>query len=55
MYKRQEYEQALEHANSKLDKYADALTAAGSRMKAAFHDNPGLTGFIDEVTNARCV
>lgn len=47
-----EYEQALENANSKLDQYADALTAAGSRMKAAFNDNPGLTGFIDEVTNA---
>lgn len=47
-----EYEQALENANSKLDQYADALTAAGSRMKAAFKDNPGLTGFIDEVTNA---
>ncbi len=47
-----EYEQALETANSKLDKYADALPAAGSRMKAAFNDNPGLTGFIDEVTNA---
>lgn len=47
-----EYEKALENANSKLDQYADALTAAGSRMKAAFNDNPGLTGFIDEVTNA---
>lgn len=47
-----EYEQALENANSKLDQYADALTAAGSRMKAAFGENPGLTGFIDEVTNA---
>lgn len=47
-----EYEQALENANSKLDQYADALTAVGSRMKAAFNDNPGLTGFIDEVTNA---
>lgn len=47
-----EYEQVLENANSKLDQYADALTAAGSRMKAAFNDNPGLTGFIDEVTNA---
>lgn len=47
-----EYEKALEKANSKLDQYADALTAAGSRMKAAFNDNPGLTGFIDEVTNA---
>lgn len=47
-----EYEQALENVNSKLDQYADALTAAGSRMKAAFNDNPGLTGFIDEVTNA---
>jgi len=46
-----EYEKALENANSKLDQYADALTAAGSRMKAAFNDNPGLTGFIDEVTN----
>ncbi len=45
------YEKALENANSKLDQYADALTAAGSRMKAAFNDNPGLTGFIDEVTN----
>ena len=47
-----EYEQAMENANSKLDQYADALTAAGSRRKAAFNDNPGLTGFIDEVTNA---
>ena len=47
-----EYEKALGNANSKLDQYADALTAAGSRMKAAFNDNPGLTGFIDEVTNA---
>lgn len=47
-----EYEQALENANSKLDQYADAPTAAGSRMKAAFGENPGLTGFIDEVTNA---
>ncbi len=47
-----EYEKALENANSKLDQYADALTAAGSRMKAAFNDNPGLSGFIDEVTNA---
>lgn len=47
-----EYEKALENANSKLDQYADALTAAGSRMKAAFNNNPGLTGFIDEVTNA---
>lgn len=47
-----EYEKALEKANSKLDQYADALTDAGSRMKAAFNDNPGLTGFIDEVTNA---
>ncbi|MCL6677585.1 hypothetical protein M8O52_11140 [Akkermansia muciniphila] len=47
-----EYEKALENANSKLGQYADALTAAGSRMKAAFNDNPGLTGFIDEVTNA---
>lgn len=47
-----EYEKALENANSKLDQYADALTAAGSRMKAAFNDNPGLTGFIDEVSNA---
>ena len=47
-----EYEHALENAKSKLDQYADALTAAGSRMKAAFNDNPGLTGFIDEVTNA---
>lgn len=45
-------EKALENARSKLDEYADALTAAGSRMKAAFDDNPGLTGFIDEVTNA---
>lgn len=44
-------EKALENARSKLDEYADALTAAGSRMKAAFDDNPGLTGFIDEVTN----
>ena len=47
-----EQERALENARSKLDEYADALTAAGSRMKAAFNDNPGLTGFIDEVTNA---
>ncbi|MCC8092312.1 hypothetical protein, partial [Akkermansia sp.] len=47
-----EYEQALDNAKSKLDQYADALTAARSRMKAAFNDNPGLTGFIDEVTNA---
>lgn len=47
-----EQEKALENARSKLDEYADALTAAGSRMKAAFNDNPGLTGFIDEVTNA---
>lgn len=47
-----EQEKALENARSKLDDYADALTAAGSRMKAAFNDNPGLTGFIDEVTNA---
>ena len=46
-----EQERALENARSKLDEYADALTAAGSRMKAAFDDNPGLTGFIDEVTN----
>ena len=45
-------EKALENARSKLDEYADALTAAGSRMKADFNDNPGLTGFIDEVTNA---
>lgn len=47
-----EYEKALESANSKLGEYADALTNAGSRMKAAFGENPGLTGFIDEVTNA---
>lgn len=47
-----EQERALENARTKLDEYADALTAAGSRMKAAFNDNPGLTGFIDEVTNA---
>lgn len=47
-----EQERALENARSKLDEYADALTAAGSRMKAAFGENPGLTGFIDEVTNA---
>ena len=47
-----EQERALENARSKLDEYADALTAAGSRMKAAFNDNPGLAGFIDEVTNA---
>lgn len=47
-----EQERALENAKSKLDEYADALTAAGSRMKAAFGENPGLTGFIDEVTNA---
>lgn len=47
-----EQERALENARSKLDEYADALTAAGSRMKAAFNENPGLTGFIDEVTNA---
>lgn len=47
-----EQEKALENARSKIDEYADALTAAGSRMKAAFEDNPGLTGFIDEVTNA---
>ena len=47
-----EQERALENARTKLDEYADALTAAGSRMKAAFDDNPGLTGFIDEVTNA---
>ena len=46
-----EQERALENARSKLDEYADALTAAGSRMKAAFGENPGLTGFIDEVTN----
>lgn len=46
-----EQERALENARTKLDEYADALTAAGSRMKAAFDDNPGLTGFIDEVTN----
>ena len=46
-----EQERASENARSKLDEYADALTAAGSRMKAAFDDNPGLTGFIDEVTN----
>lgn len=45
-----EQERALENARSKLDEYADALTNAGSRMKAAFDDNPGLTGFIDEVT-----
>lgn len=47
-----EQERALENAKSKLDQYADALTDAGSRMKAAFGENPGLTGFIDEVTNA---
>ena len=46
-----EQERALENARSKLDEYADTLTAASSRMKAAFDDNPGLTGFIDEVTN----
>lgn len=46
-----EQERALENARNKLDEYADALTAAGSRMKAAFGENPGLTGFIDEVTN----
>ena len=43
VYKRQE--QALENANSKLDQYADALTAAGSRMKAAFNDNPGSVSY----------
>lgn len=47
-----EQEKALENARSKLDQYADALTDAGSRMKVAFGENPGLTGFIDEVTNA---
>lgn len=47
-----EHEKALENAKSKLDQYADALTDAGSRMKVAFGENPGLTGFIDEVTNA---
>lgn len=47
-----EQERALENAKSKLDQYADALTDAGSRMKVAFGENPGLTGFIDEVTNA---
>lgn len=46
-----EQERALENARSKLDEYADTLTNAGSRMKAAFGENPGLTGFIDEVTN----
>ena len=45
-----EQERALENARTKLDEYADTLTNAGSRMKAAFDDNPGLTGFIDEVT-----
>lgn len=47
-----EYGKALDNANSKLDQFADALTNAGSRMKAAFEENPGLNGFIDEVTNA---
>lgn len=46
-----EQERALENARIKLDEYADTLTNAGSRMKAAFGENPGLTGFIDEVTN----
>lgn len=45
-----EHEKALENAKSKLDQYVDALTDAGSRMKIAFGENPGLTGFIDEVT-----
>lgn len=47
-----EYEKALENANAKLDEFADNLTAAGSRMRAAFKENPGLTGVIDEATNA---
>lgn len=45
------YEAALSHANAKLDEFADALTDAGSRMRAAFEENPGLKGVIDEVSN----
>lgn len=45
------YEAALSHANAKLDEFADALTDAGSRMRVAFEENPGLKGVIDEVSN----
>lgn len=46
-----EYEKALENANAKLDEFADNLTNADSRMKAAFRENPGLTAFIDDLSN----
>lgn len=46
------YDKALENANEKLGEFADKMTDAGSRMRAAFRDNPGLEAFIDDATGA---
>lgn len=46
------YDKALENANEKLGEFADKMTDAGSRMRAAFQDNPGLEAFIDDATGA---
>lgn len=46
------YDTALENANEKLGEFADKMTDAGSRMRAAFRDNPGLEAFIDDATGA---
>lgn len=47
------YDKALENANEKLGEFADKMTDAGSRMRAAFQDNPGLEAFIDDATGSR--